>query len=526
MKQTSDFLVIGSGLAGLYSAYYASQFGNVTLLTKHSLQTSSSYWAQGGIASAIDEDDSPKLHFDDTIEAGRGLCKTNAVEILVNEGPQRIKELIKDGLKFDTVNGQYSLGMEGGHSRRRVLHSAGNETGKSIVDFLISKIKNNHNINVVDNILVFKLLVKDNSCIGCKTFKWDTKKELSFFSNVTILATGGAAGVYKTSTNPHSSTGDGVVLGYNAGAVISNMEFIQFHPTAFYSPTGKTFLISEAVRGEGAYLIDHKGNRFMKDIHKLAELAPRDVVSKAIINKMKEDNVSNLFLSLRHLNAERIKERFSNIYKEALKFDIDITKDLVPVAPAAHYMIGGISTDLNGCTSLLGLYACGEVANTGVHGANRLASNSLLECLVFSKRAVDYSLSLDKKPVKSSRTNENAFTVNKEKDNTYLKLKNEISEIMNSYVGIARSRDSLSTALHKITEIDKEWTYEENEYYSERLKSLKTIATLITNGAMEREESRGTHLRLDFPDQYDRPYFIFQSKESGIEKKEMINDQF
>ena len=524
MNEITDYLVIGSGLAGLYSAYYASQFGNVTLLTKHSLETSSSYWAQGGIASAMDEDDSPKLHFDDTITAGRGLCKKNAVEILVNEGPERIKELIKDGMQFVTENGHFSLGREGGHSRRRVLHSKGNETGKCIVEFLIGKIKDNPKIKVIDNVLVFKLLKKENECIGCKAFKWETKEEINFLAKATILATGGAAGIFKTSTNPYSSTGDGVVLGYNAGAVVSNMEFMQFHPTAFYSPTGETFLISEAVRGEGAYLLDHHGARFMREIHELAELAPRDVVSKAIFKKMKEDKSNHLFLSLQHLDPEKTKERFTNIYNEAKKFGIDITKDLVPVAPAAHYMIGGISTDLNGCTSINRLYACGEVANTGVHGANRLASNSLLECMVFSKRAVDHSLTLNNDTTIPSSLKDANFKVDEEKNQAYLELKNKVADIMNKYVGIARSSDSLLSAIKDLNELDKEWEYEKNEYYSERLKSIKTVGKLIIKGALEREESIGAHLRIDFPNQYEKRYFVFQSKENGIEMKEMIHD--
>jgi len=523
MNHSSKFLIIGSGLAGLNAAYYASRYGSVILLTKHSLQTSNSYWAQGGVAVAMDDSDSPQLHYKDTFTAGRGLCNKEAVEILVNEGPVRIKELITDGLHFETINGCYSLGLEGGHSRRRIMHTAGNETGKSLVDFLTYRINQSHRIKVFDNTLVFELLSNNDYCYGCRAFNWGEKSETTFFAETIILASGGAAGIYQTSTNPPSSTGDGIVLGFNAGAVVSNMEFIQFHPTAFYSPSGQTFLISEAVRGEGAYLLDAQGNRFMNNIHELAELAPRDIVSKAAFDKMQNNKVNHLHLSLKHLEASRIKKRFSNIYNEALKFGVDITKDLVPVAPAAHYMIGGIHTDLNACTSLKNLYACGEVANAGVHGANRLAGNSILECLVFSKRAVDHSLNLtSQKPTPEPTANN--YYVDVQKSNLYLQFKNQISLIMNENAGITRSKKSLDLALEKLKEISEHWQYREYEYYSERLQGLITVAKLIINGALEREESVGSHLRLDFPQSGVRPYYTFQSKRNKIFKKELYHD--
>jgi len=522
---SSDYLIIGSGLAGLYAAYHASKYGSVSLLTKHSLQTSSTYWAQGGIASAIDEEDSPEIHFDDTIKAGRGLCNEDAVRILVNEGPDRIHELISGGLTFDKSGNEFALGLEGGHSRRRILHLGGNETGRFIVEFLINTIKDSKNIIVYEDFLVHKLIIEDNKCSGCLAYNWKEKTDYSFFSKVNLIASGGAAGIYKRSTNPHSSIGDGVTLAYNAGIEVVNMEFIQFHPTAFDSETGNTFLISEAVRGEGGYLLNKNGERFMKDFHESAELAPRDVVSKGIFEIMKEENSDHVFLTLAHLNREKIKTRFKNIYESALKYNIDITTDLIPVAPAAHYMIGGINTDLNGETTIEGIYASGEVAYTGVHGANRLASNSLLECLVFSYRAIEDSKKYLNKENITGKIIKEKYTVDIEKNSSYLVLKNEILKIMNCNVGIIRTKEFLEEAFNLLNQIDKNWNYKVNEYYSDRLKSLKTVSLQIINGAILREETRGSHIRIDFPEENEFPYHIYQSITSGIIKREKVGTE-
>ncbi|OGU72817.1 MAG: L-aspartate oxidase [Ignavibacteria bacterium RBG_16_34_14] len=511
----SDYIIIGSGLAGLYAAHLASKFGTVSLLTKHSLQTSSTYWAQGGIASAIDEEDSPELHFEDTIRAGRGLCNENAVRILVSEGPKRINEFISDGLSFDKIGNSYELGLEGGHTRRRVLHLGGNETGRFIVEFLSQRIKESKNITVFENFLVHNLNINDKICYGCFAYSWNKKTDYTFSSSVTLIATGGAAGIYKRSTNPHSSIGDGISLAYKAGIDVINMEFIQFHPTAFYYETGKTFLISEAVRGEGAYLLDKNGKRFMKDFHQSAELAPRDVVSKGIFQVMKEQNVEYVFLSLSHLDNEKIKTRFKNIYEASLKYKIDLTKDLIPVSPAAHYTIGGIGTGLNGETKIAGLYAIGEVAYTGVHGANRLASNSLLECLVFSFRAIEDSLKRINNNLSFANGTQEYF-VDNDVNSLYLKLKHDVHNIMNRSVGIVRAKKSLEDALELINQIDSGWNYKKNEYYSDRLKSLKMVASLVIKGAICREESRGCHIRIDFPKEDKILYNINQSINAGI----------
>ena len=512
----TDFLIIGTGLAGLYSAFYASKFGKVTLLTKHSLETSSSYWAQGGIAAAIDPEDSTEFHLKDTLTAGRGLCDLNAVNILVTEGRDRILEFINEGMLFDSLDGKITLGLEGGHSQRRVLHAGGDATGKEIVEYLIKKIKSDNNITVLDNTLVYNLIVENGICKGAEAFRWHLKENETYLAKSVILASGGASGIFMRTTNPHSSTGDGVGLAYNAGAQIRDMEFIQFHPTAFSSPSGKTFLVSEAVRGEGAYLVNKSGHRFMLDKHELAELAPRDIVSEAIFEEMQKDNSDNVFLKLDHLDSEKIKKRFSNIYKEAINFGIDLTKDLVPIAPAAHYMVGGIKTDLNAETNIKNLFACGEVASTGVHGANRLASNSLLECLVFGKRSVDKAKETIDTKVEFSKNTESDFFVDRNLDSTYLKLKNDIANIMSKNVGIVRNKTLLETAINQIENIDNNWDYIENEYYSTRLASLKQVALLIAVGALRREESRGGHIRTDFPNEAEKKFHIVQQNKNTL----------
>ncbi len=514
----SDYLIVGCGLAGLNAAHRASEFGTVSILTKHSLQSSSTFWAQGGIAAAMDQNDSADLHFDDTITAGRGLSDKEAVRILVDEGPVRINELINEGLVFDKIGNEISFGLEGGHSRRRILHIGGNETGRMILEFLIKSVSDSEKIKVYENFLVYKLIVKDDQCIGVCAYDWKEKSSYLFISKVVLMASGGAAGVFKRSTNPDSSIGDGISLAYDAGAEITNMEFIQFHPTAFYSENGTTFLLSEALRGEGGYLLNNQGNRFMKNYHEASELAPRDIVSKAIYEQMNNENASSIFLSLTHLDSNKIRTRFRNLYEKALEFNIDITRDKIPVAPAAHYTVGGINTNLNAETNIRRLFAAGEVAYTGVHGANRLASNSLLECLVFSHRAVEESkkyLDIDFNREYSPEI----YYVHNDYDIEYLARKKKISEIMNQYVGIIRSKESLAEAFNLISDIDKNWSYKPNEYYSNRLRSLKLISLLIINGALGREETRGCHIRLDFPNVDKTPYNILQSLEKGLVKK-------
>lgn len=503
IKVHSDFLVIGSGLAGLYSAYYASKFGSVSLITKSTLDQSNSYWAQGGIAAAIDPDDSHLFHSEDTLKAGRGLCNKDAVDILVREGIQRVLALMELGMKFDRGEQGFHLGMEGGHSKRRVLQAGGTSTGKEIVNFLISEIKKSKKIKVFEYTQVLKISTHKSKCYGGVAINYYDNRTYSFSSKATIICTGGASALYKRSTNPPGATGEGIALAYNEGAHIMDMEFIQFHPTSFYSESGRSFLLSEAMRGEGAVLLNEKGQRFMKSIHENAELAPRDVVASSIFREIRKSSIPNVFLSVKHLNKNLIKEKFSNIYEFCLNENLDITKDDIPVAPAAHYFIGGIKTGLMSDTNIEGLYACGEAACNGVHGANRLASNSLLECLVFSKRAVDHAKNLEiitDGNVPFNDLGQYRYSTNSNQENEYLRIKNRLSQLMNDYIGIIRKEEELAGALLEIEEIESK-EHSLNNFYTIQLNNIITVCKLITKSALVREESRGAHIREKFPDE-------------------------
>lgn len=493
-----DFVIVGAGLAGLYAALHASQFGSVAVITKTTLTLSSSYWAQGGIAAAIDSNDSPQLHFEDTIKAGRKLCNEEAVRILVNEGKLRVEELILMGMPFDKDNGKIALGLEGGHSMRRVLHSGGDATGEELVKFVHKLVKKKKNIQILENHYVYRLIIQNDECFGVHAYDIKNNESRLIVGKSTIVASGGGASVYSRSTNPHTSIGEGISLAYDAGTQIESMEFLQFHPTSFYSATGETFLISEAVRGEGAYLIDQYGRRFLEE-HDTTELSPRDVVSEAIINEMKNSGTQNVFLDLRHLNSEKVKKRFSNIYGEALKFGIDITKNLIPVAPAAHYMIGGIKTGMYGETNINRLYSIGETASTGVHGANRLASNSLLECLVFGKRSVDHALNFSKQKTfhiyPDEKTN---FYIDEENKINFSVTSANVADILWLNAGIIRDGNTLESSLHQIDSYISISDSNNDEYYGFRKRCLLILARLIIYSALIREESRGCHMRNDF----------------------------
>ena len=500
-----DFVILGSGLAGLYSAAYASKFGKVALLTKSTFEVSNSYWAQGGIAAAMDPDDSPDYHFNDTIEAGRRLCDKEAVKILVNEGKDRIEDLMKMGMKFDYENGILALGLEGGHSRRRVLHAGGDSTGREIVNFLIRYIIDLKNIAIFENTLVYELISDGSCCFGVHAHDFRKNSNITLESNATIIAAGGASGIFQRTTNPHTTTGDGIVLAYNIGAEVADMEFIQFHPTALCVESKEAFLISEAVRGEGAHLVNDEGERFLFKYDEKGELAPRDVVSRAIFEELKLRGKNKVFLKLDHLDANKIKKRFSNIYQEILRYGINILKDPVPVAPAAHYMIGGIKTGLMAETNIKRLFACGETAAIGVHGANRLASNSLLECVVFGKRGIDAALQT-KLNMTSQDIPPAEFVIDKSNEEFYLDRSNKLAVVMTNYTGIVRCKKSLTKALNRIEEITLEIESRNNDYYSSRLRSLTDVCKLIVNSALLRKESRGSQIREDFPD--ESPQFL------------------
>jgi L-aspartate oxidase len=499
----TDFLVIGSGLAGLYAALYASKFGKVAILTKSTLEESNSYWAQGGIAAAVDPEDSPLFHLEDTIKAGRGLCNDEAVEILVREGKDRVEDLISLGMKFDSSEKGFELGLEGGHTKRRVLHAGGSSTGKEMVQFLITSVKANPSISIFENTTVARFISDGKRCFGALVFKENLYEQTAFISKSNVLAAGGASGIYVRTTNPPGAVGEGIALAYGAGAEVTDMEFIQFHPTALYIEGKESFLISEAARGEGAFLLNHSGRRFMLDYHELAELAPRDVVSRAIFNEMKKSGEQCVFLSLKHLDSDFVKKRFSNIFGVCSKYGIDITRDSVPVSPAAHYTIGGVKTGLMAETNLRGLFACGEVAWTGVHGANRLASNSLLECIVFSKRAIDGAIESDGEVYKTDNSVEAATDLalsSSSQNELFFELKTTTSRLMTEHAGIVRNKKGLAKAVRELEKIS-ECVKELSGYYRLKLLNIIEVSSLIVKAALLREESRGAHVREDFPEE-------------------------
>lgn len=513
-----DTVVIGSGLAGLTSALYASQYGKVAIITKSGLDISNSYNAQGGIAAAISDDDSIKSHMDDSMIAGRGLCDKDAMQVLVNEGIKCVNNLINMKMPFDEIDGKVILGLEGGHSKRRILHAEGDATGKVLTQFMLERVLQKDNISAYENTTVVDLLIDDNICNGVKALEFRTRKNIIFKSNAVIIATGGLARIYTRTTNPHTATGDGYALGFRAGAQLADMEFIQFHPTALHIEDKDAFLISEAVRGEGAYLVNEKGERFMTAIHELAELAPRDVVSFAIFKEIQKSNAEHVFLNLRHLDGEKIKQRFSHIYSKLKVFGLDLTKDNIPVAPAAHYTIGGIKTDLHGQTNVENLFAAGEVASTGVMGANRIASNSLLECLVFGKRT---GIAAGKiQPKKDINFDSTIYKLDTENEMIFLDRKNKIAKIMNSYVGIVRSKKGLVYAINEIQKIRDEFTECAIDYNLCKIKNNADVCLLIARAALEREESRGSQIREDFRNESaDYEFHSVQQKGKNIQCK-------
>ncbi|MBI1730871.1 L-aspartate oxidase [Candidatus Acetothermia bacterium] len=498
----TEVLVIGGGAAGLVAALTAAKRSKVLLLAKSPVTESSSAWAQGGIAAAISSEDSPAQHFADTIKAGRGLCDERAVELLVNEAPRAINLLIEWGTEFDRTDGRLSLGREGGHSQRRIVHARGSATGAAVVEALFTRVKNHSNIQLVEGPEVIRLLTQDNLCAGVLAFDSEHEQSLWIRAGAVILATGGASDLYLRRTNPVTSSGSGIALAYDADAEIQDIELIQFHPTALSDAHGSAQLISEAVRGEGAYLLDAHNQRFMPEIHELAELAPRDIVARAIHKQI--ETTGGVYLSLRHLDSERVQTRFPSLVEACRERGFDFAHDLIPIAPAAHYTIGGVRTDLRGATNIDGLFACGEVACTGVHGANRLASNSLLECVVFGERAgheasklVALHTSLNGSGIKD--VDNSLDFVLQVSQPEILEMQDQLKQIMTNEVGLFRSQAGLISALTKIAAMRESLNRATQSIKSLRLKQRLQTAELIARAALEREETRGTHARVDFP---------------------------
>ena len=524
-----DYIIVGSGLAGLYAAYKASAKGSVAVITKSFLRESNSFNAQGGIAAVTSRDDNPEIHKSDTLIAGRGLCEDRSVEILVNEGPDRIAEIIAEGMEFDTVNGVLALGLEGGHHKRRILHAGGDATGRWITEFAIKKVLERDNISIFENTLLLDLLVSKGECYGVRCWSenealqsaGEKGSEVLLYANHVFLTSGGASAVYARTTNPQTTIGDGLAIAYKSGCRILDMEFIQFHPSGLYlKDSQRAFLISEAVRGERAHLLDKNGKRFMVPIHELAELAPRDIVARSIYKQMQKDGMPYVTLSLKHLDKEMILQRFPGIYAQCKEFGYDLTQE-IPVAPAAHYSVGGVMSNNEGRTDVKRLYVCGEVAATGIMGANRLASNSLIECLVFASRAVEDSVKVG--AVKECPHFDYEYTKDEANAELYARLKEQVSEIMNSHAGIIRSEEGLKEGLKKIEALSQSIKQRQaqrqvsgREYYLEASRRLLCVARLIMSPALLREESRGGHYREDFPCA-DEAYALHSVQRKGEE---------
>ena len=498
----ADVIVVGSGIAGLTTALQVRTFGlSVLLVTKAKVDEGSTKWAQGGIAAALGEDDSPLAHEKDTLVAGAGLCDSQAVRVLVTEGPDAVRTLIARGAKFDLeASGEMSLTREGGHLQNRIIHAGGDATGAEVERALIAAINSDPQIELIEHALVLDALKdKDGAVCGVTLHVIGAGSRDGVGqarARAVVLATGGLGQVFAQTTNPSVSTGDGVALALRAGAAVADVEFIQFHPTVLWlgeSSEGQQPLISEAVRGEGAYLVDHNGDRFMKEIHPLGELAPRDVVAIAIMNKMVATGKSHVWLDVRHL--EGFEKRFPTIYASCIAHGINPAKDLIPVAPASHYASGGVRVDLNGRTSVKGLYACGETACSGVHGANRLASNSLLEGLVFSARiASDIAATMAEiaEPVANNSTE-----ILLDPD-----VRHRLQISMSRGAGVLRSSDSLVETSSDLTRIgDRISTVPCVEAWE--TTNLFQLAQAILKAALIRQETRGSHWRADFPETSD-----------------------
>ncbi len=507
-----DVLIIGSGAAGLTAALHIPEQYSVALISKGELSEGSTWWAQGGIAAVLDDQDTVDKHVSDTLVAGAGLCHESSVRFTVENSKESIEWLINQGVKFtkDPSNDNYHLTKEGGHSHRRIIHSA-DATGREVHGTLIDTVKQKTNIESFTNHIAIDLVTQADAdspkyrCTGAYIYNRNTDTVTLFQAKVVILATGGSSKVYLYTSNPDGSSGDGIAMAWRAGCRIANMEFNQFHPTCLYHPNAKTFLLTEALRGEGAYLTLPNGERFMSRFHKLEELAPRDVVARAIDHEMKRLGCDCVFLDISHKSPEFINSHFPTVKAECLKYGIDITQQAIPVVPAAHYTCGGIVVDKHGKTDLLNLYAVGEASFTGLHGANRMASNSLLECIVYGRSAalnILDQLSSISKPEYQPEWDESRVT-DSDEDVVISHNWDELRRFMWDYVGIVRTGKRLERALHRIKLLQNEIS----EYYTNykvsndliELRNLSLVAQLIIRSAMARKESRGLHYSLDYP---------------------------
>ncbi len=516
LPSSTAVLVIGSGIAGLSAALKCAPFGEVLVITKKEDRESSTNYAQGGLAAVMDAGDRFDLHVADTLRAGVGLCHRDAVELIVESGPARVRELVRHGVRFSRTGPDFALGREGGHSRRRIVHAA-DMTGREIERGLLAAVAAEPRIRIAEHCMAVDLILGSRlglgpgeRCLGAYVMETRTGSISPVAARVTILASGGSGRVYLYTSNPDIATGDGVAIAHRAGAVVGNLEFVQFHPTCLYHPQARSFLISEAVRGEGGILRTLGGVRFMPGVHPMAELAPRDIVARAIDGEMKRRGDPHVLLDVTHLDPARVRERFPMIDAKLRALGIDMTKEPIPVVPAAHYQCGGVATDLRARTSIPGLLAIGEVAMTGVHGANRLASNSLLEAVVFAHRAATTARAIVRRrerlarpqpwaPGEAGRPRE-AVTFDHDWD--------EVRRLMWDYVGIVRSDDRLRRAAQRVAVLREEIEASYRDYVLDadlvELRNIGHLAELIILSAARRLESRGLHWNRDHPERDDR----------------------
>ena len=504
----TDCLVIGGGVSGLRCALEAAKAGQVHVLVKDKLEESNTYYAQGGIAVVLRGDDDFGSHIEDTLKTGCGLCNREVVELVVKNGPEQIKQLIEWSVPFDREGNELAVGREGGHGRARVVHALGDATGKAVEIGLIEQVKQNPAIKVFENCFSIDLLTDGQGCEGAFTYHRRHGYQC-IWSRRTVLASGGAGRLYRETTNPEGATADGLAMAYRAGAVLADLEFMQFHPTTLYIAGAERKLITEALRGAGGFLVDRKGERFMPDYHEMAELAPRDIVSRAIYHHMAKTGATHVFLDVRHRGSKWLSEHFPTISALCKNFDINVDTDLIPVRPSAHYMVGGVKTDIKGRTNIGNLYCCGEAAATGLHGANRLASNSLLEGLVFGHicgQQVAQELSAEQgEAQKRSIRYEIA-----ESQRTRLDISdvtNSLRAVMWRNVGIVRCEERLTETL-EIIDLWRRYVMDKvfDDPVGWQCQNMLTVARLMADSANQRQESRGVHFRRDFPETDDTQY--------------------